>query len=342
MNNLSGISLFQVCVHGIHVGHGLSGSHSRFQVSHRLEKPMFRRTRVQVRRAHLLLVHDRHKEIRSKEHDRSLELRRRHADDGERVLIELNDAADSAWIVVEPGVPICMGEHNIRSAVGAVLVGCVKQTAKVGVNAQHVEVISRRCEAVCGNRIFASIESHSQDHVESGQILEAVVAIAQIDVVGIRLPRGIVPVVSSVEALHLRHIQWPQDQAIHDAEHNGVCPDGQRQRQNSSDGETGRFAQLAQRKADIGRDRLQRAPLPHFAALFLHDCSITEGKARCSFCFLQAHAIAHQLLGTLFHVQADFFREIVVNLAAAEDLRNPVHWNLLSDGPFSLWWPCPG
>ena len=120
---------------------------------------MFGRARVQARRAHLLLVDDGHKEIRREEHDRSLEPRRRHADDSERVLIELNGAAHYAWIVVEPAVPIRIGEHNIRSAVGAVLVGCVKQTAKIGMNPQHVEVIPCRCKAVCGNWILARVET---------------------------------------------------------------------------------------------------------------------------------------------------------------------------------------
>ena len=38
------------------------------------------------------------------------------------------------------------------------------------------------------------------------------------------------------------------------------------------------------------------------------------------FGLLRAHAFAHQLLGALFNVQADLFGEIVVELAAAEDL----------------------
>jgi hypothetical protein len=48
------------------------------------------------------------------------------------------------------------------------------------------------------------------------------------------------------------------------------------------------------------------------------------------FGFLRAHAFAHQLLGALFNVQAHFFGEIVVELAATEDIRHPVHGKLLS------------
>ena len=160
-------------------------------------------------------------------------------------------------------------------------------------NAQHVEVIPCRCEAVCGNRILARIESHSQDHVESGQILEAAVAIAQIDVVGIRLPCRVVPVMSSVEAPGLRHVQRPQDHAIHEAEDHGVCSDCQCQRQNGGDGESRRTAQLPQSYPHIGRDRLQRGPLPHFAAALLQQRTVAEGKARFPSGLLRAHAFAH-------------------------------------------------
>ena len=44
------------------------------------------------------------------------------------------------------------------------------------------------------------------------------VAIAQIEIVGIRLPGSIVAILSSVERFGLRHIQRPKDQRIHDPE----------------------------------------------------------------------------------------------------------------------------
>ena len=73
------------------------------------------------------------------------------------------------------------------------LIGCVKETAKIGMNAQHVEVIPCRCVIQSADRILARIESHSRTMLISRQILEAAVAIAQIEIVGIRLPASLSP-----------------------------------------------------------------------------------------------------------------------------------------------------
>ena len=60
---------------------------------------------------------------------------------------------------------------------------------------------------------------------------------------------------------------------------------------------------------------------------------VAESSPRCPRRFFGTHPFAHQLLGTLFNVQANLFGEIFVELTAAENLRNPVHWRFLSAGP---------
>src|SRR5271168_4907630 len=57
-------------------------------------------------------------------------LSRRYAQDGKRMLVQPNDAADNPQIALEMGAPIRVAEHYIWSAVRAVLVGGVKETAK--------------------------------------------------------------------------------------------------------------------------------------------------------------------------------------------------------------------
>ena len=106
----------------------------------------------------LLLVHDGHKEIRSEKQDGPLEPWRRHAKDGEWMLVEPNNAAHHAAIVLKMAVPICVGEHDIRSAVWAMLIGIVEEAAKIRLNAQCVEVVSADFVAPDIGWIFARIQ----------------------------------------------------------------------------------------------------------------------------------------------------------------------------------------
>ena len=83
---------------------------------------------------YLLLVHHRHKEIGRDEHESPAKVRRRHAEDGKRMFVHLNDAAHHATIIVKMAVPIRVAEHDIRSAVGAMLIGGVEETAEIRLN----------------------------------------------------------------------------------------------------------------------------------------------------------------------------------------------------------------
>jgi hypothetical protein len=51
------------------------------------------------------------------------------------MLVELNNTAHHVAIVLKTGVPIRVAEHDIRSAVGAMLIGCVEEPAKIRLNA---------------------------------------------------------------------------------------------------------------------------------------------------------------------------------------------------------------
>ncbi len=50
-------------------------------------------------------------------------------------LLSLNNTAHHAAIIPEMAVPICVAEHDIRSAVRAMLIGAVEETAKIRLNA---------------------------------------------------------------------------------------------------------------------------------------------------------------------------------------------------------------
>src|SRR5216684_2039597 len=83
----------------------------------------------------LVLVSNRHKEIGRENQYSSAERRRRYPDDGKRMPVELENTAHHTEVTLKMAMPISVGEHNIGSAVRAMLVGCMDDTAKVRLNA---------------------------------------------------------------------------------------------------------------------------------------------------------------------------------------------------------------
>src|ERR1700730_9520753 len=88
----------------------------------------------EIRAVGLLLLNDWHKEIGRENQNTPAESRRRYANDGERMIVQLNNTADHAAIILEMAVPIGVGEHDIGSAVWAMLIGWADHSAEVGLN----------------------------------------------------------------------------------------------------------------------------------------------------------------------------------------------------------------
>ena len=103
-------------------------------------------------------------------------------------LLSLNNAAHHAAIILKMGVPIRVGEHDIRSAVRAMLIGGVEETAEIRLNAQYVEVVPAHFIEPGAGGIFAGVEPGSVMLI-SCQTIKAAVAIAQIEIIRIRLVR---------------------------------------------------------------------------------------------------------------------------------------------------------
>src|ERR1035441_1256188 len=59
------------------------------------------------------------------------------------MLVEADLTANDTWIAQEAGVPVGIGKHDIRSAVGTTFIGGMEQSAQIGMNPQHVEVVAR-------------------------------------------------------------------------------------------------------------------------------------------------------------------------------------------------------
>ena len=200
---------------------------------------------------HLLAIHNRHKEIGREKDQSPAKLRRGYADDRERMFVDLNHSAQYAAIILEMGVPIRIAEHDVRSAVETVLIRGVKKTAEIRMNPQCVKVVPARLHTPGRGWPFAGIERDLRDAV-SNQTIKAAVAVAQILIIRI----GVACVLAgcaldSVEGLRIGHIQWPQNQPIHNAEYHGVRADSHRQRANGGNGEARGLAQLPQHVAKI-------------------------------------------------------------------------------------------
>ncbi len=57
------------------------------------------------------------------------------------MFVQLNDAAHYAAVILKMAVPIGVRQNDIRSAVWAMLIRGVNESAKIRLNLEHVEVI---------------------------------------------------------------------------------------------------------------------------------------------------------------------------------------------------------
>src|SRR5580704_1371276 len=139
------------------------------------------------------------------------------------MLIDLNDTAHDAPVVLKTGVPAGVAEHDVWGTVGSSLIGGVEESAKVRLNAQGVEVISADFKQEDPQRAFARIQPGLGDSIRC-QTLETPIAVAQVKIVGVGLYRIVLPdALDSVEALLPRQIHRPQDHCIQHAKNDGVC-----------------------------------------------------------------------------------------------------------------------
>src|SRR5271156_5738586 len=174
-------------------------------MSHRLKYPTDP-SRVQVvPLSDLLLVHYRNKKIGIEKQEGPMELRWRYTEDGKRMLVHLNKPAHYASIVLKMAVPIRIAEHDIESAVRAMLIRAVEKLPKIRLNAQHIEVIPAGFVDPGRRRVFTGVEPRLRDG-KSGQTVKGAVAITQIKIVRIRLEPIVATMLESIEAFRLRRI----------------------------------------------------------------------------------------------------------------------------------------
>src|SRR5215831_7116389 len=127
-------------------------------MSNRHKNPAGRAGVEKIGSLDLFSIHDGHKEIGREKQYSALELRRRYTNDGERILVQLNRTAHHRTIFLEMSMPISIRQHDIRSAVRAVLIRAVEEAAHVRLNAQSVEVIPTHFIHPGARRVLARVQ----------------------------------------------------------------------------------------------------------------------------------------------------------------------------------------
>lgn len=119
---LSRICPLEIRANRIQILYGLCWSNCRFEVPDDGSYPS-RFALVEIIHApDLLLIHHGNVEPDSDKRVRTVKLGGRDTGDGERMLIELNGAANDVRIVLKMIVPVSVREHEVRSAVRPSLV----------------------------------------------------------------------------------------------------------------------------------------------------------------------------------------------------------------------------
>src|ERR1700722_7401567 len=180
------------------IGFRLLRRHSTLHPSDEPETPPG--TLVQtVKTLNLFLVHHGHPESRGKKQLSAPEVRRGNAENREGMLVQLHRTPYDRRIAEEMIAPIGIAEYDVRAAVGAVLIGAVKEAAKIRLDAQRIEVISAGFIEPDLGRVTARVQP-CRSEVKREDAIEATVAVAQILVIGIRVQR-LAPLFDRVEAL---------------------------------------------------------------------------------------------------------------------------------------------
>ena len=109
-----------------------------------------------------------------------------------------------------------------------------------------------------------------------------------------------------------------QQDAVDDAEDDGIGADADGEGEQNGDGESGGFAQAAEDELEIGEERLDAGPLPGFAAALLDEGGVAEGAAGGLFGLRARHAFFHEFVDLFRDVFLDGDGEVIVAAAAGE------------------------
>src|SRR5580704_7969817 len=267
----------------------------------------------------VLEADDGHKEIGREQQKGSLKLRRSYTDDREGTLVHFHRTAHRAGIILEMTVPISVAEYDIRSAVGAVLIGGMEETANVRLNLYYVEVVSGYFIEPRAGRVLARVQS-CLGHVISRQTIEAAAAIPKIQIIGIRLstPRPFAKL-KSVEALRLWDVQRAEHEGVQCAKHDCVSADGSGQGHDGNRGEAGGFTKKADCVAHVLQERFHESSPRGFAGFFFVTDVAAELDARAARGFATRETGALEIVSTMLDVGTKLLFHLGVHLRALKE-----------------------
>jgi len=84
---------------------------------------------------YLFVIHQGHEEVWGNKENGPTEIGRRNANNGEGMLVDLHHLADDASVIVKTRVPIRVAKDDIWGAVGPAIIGVVKKSAEIRLNA---------------------------------------------------------------------------------------------------------------------------------------------------------------------------------------------------------------
>src|SRR5262249_27390656 len=134
-----GVRLRQPGADRVEIGSRLFRSHAWFQMSQcGHDSPVVRPILELI----LVVVNHRYKKGRREKQHGSAELRRSDTDDGERLLVHRNNTAHHAAVTLKMTLPVPVGQNDVGSAVWALFVRRVQQSAEVRPNLQGIKVVT--------------------------------------------------------------------------------------------------------------------------------------------------------------------------------------------------------
>ena len=190
----AGVGLRHPCANRVQVCGCFGWGHTRLHPADqhgRVVTAIFER----IEPLHERLLDDGDPEGRREEQLGAAEPFRPDADDGEWVPVDLNAPPYHSGVVMEVAMPVGVAEHDVRCAIRTLLIGGVEEAAEMRLHAEEVEVVAARQIGPCGRWMGAGIDADRADDLKEQQAIEAVIPVAQVLVVGIRLRR-------TLEALH--------------------------------------------------------------------------------------------------------------------------------------------
>ena len=177
------------------------------------------------------------------------------ADDGERLLVEIDGGTDDFWIAAEGAAPEIFAEHDDGSGTG-LAVFSVEDATHDGLHLKKWKELCGGDRSVDDER-FAMAGQRQLMGLHGGEFDEDVALAAQIFEISVG-PAGVGALLGLledvVELLGAGIRKRFEQRSVDDAEDGGVCADTERQSEHGDRGEAGILAQHAKGKAKILRE----------------------------------------------------------------------------------------